>query len=128
MPAVRVVLMTAPDADTAGRVARALVEERLIACANVLPGVTSIYRWQGAVHADAEVLVVMKTRAELVPRLVERAAELHPYQVPELLALVVDDGLPAYCRWVMDETASETCTTVEAGPEQHGVTRETRTY
>lgn len=101
------VLMTAPDAETAGRVARALVDERLVACASLLPGVTSIYRWQGAVHADAEVLVVMKTREPLVPRLMERAAELHPYQVPELLALAVADGLPAYCRWVMDETADE---------------------
>ncbi|HET7230846.1 MAG TPA: divalent-cation tolerance protein CutA [Longimicrobium sp.] len=102
---LRVVLMTAPDADTAARVARALVDERLIACANVLPGATSIYRWEGAVHAEPECLVVMKTREALVPRLVERAAELHPYSVPELLALPVMDGLPAYCRWVMDETA-----------------------
>jgi len=99
--------MTAPDAETAQRIGRALVDERLIACANVLPGVTSIYRWQGAVHADAEVLVVMKTRGALVSRLMERAAELHPYEVPELLALPVADGLPAYCRWVMDETADE---------------------
>jgi periplasmic divalent cation tolerance protein len=103
--AVRVVLMTAPDAGTAERVARALVDERLIACANVLPGVTSIYRWQGEVHTDAECLVVMKTREALVPRLIERAAALHPYDVPELLALPVAEGLPAYCRWVMDETA-----------------------
>lgn len=101
---LRVVLMTAPDTETAARLARALVDERLIACANVLPGVTSIYRWEGAVHEDAECLVVMKTREVLVPRLVERAAELHPYAVPELLALQVMDGLPAYCRWVIDET------------------------
>jgi len=99
--------MTAPDAESAGRVARALVEERLIACANVLPGATSIYRWQGAVHTEAECLVVMKTREALVPRLLERAAVLHPYDVPELLALPVDGGLPEYCRWVLDETADE---------------------
>jgi periplasmic divalent cation tolerance protein len=102
--AIRVVLMTAPDAETAGRVARALVDERLIACANVLPGVTSIYRWQGAVHTEAECLVVMKTREGLVPRLLERAAALHPYDVPELLALPVAGGLAEYCRWVLDET------------------------
>jgi periplasmic divalent cation tolerance protein len=102
--ALRVVLMTAPDADTGRRIARALVDERLIACANVLPGVTSIYRWQGAVEEAAEVLVVMKTPAALVPRLFERAAALHPYEVPELLALPVGHGLPAYCRWVMEET------------------------
>lgn len=102
--AVRVVLMTAPDAEAARSIARALVDERLIACASLLPGVTSIYRWEGAVEEAAEVLVVMKTRAALVPRLVERAAALHPYEVPELLALPVADGLPAYCRWVMEET------------------------
>ena len=96
--------MTAPDADTARRVARALVDERLIACANLRPGVTSIYRWQGAVEEAAEVLVVMKTRAELVSRVTARAAELHPYEVPEVLALEVDGGLAAYCRWVMEET------------------------
>ncbi len=103
--AVRVVLMTALDAETAQRVARTLVDERLIACANVLPGVTSIYRWAGAVHTDAECLVVMKTRETLVPRLLERATALHPYDVPELLSLPVAEGLPAYCRWVLDETA-----------------------
>ncbi len=97
--------MTAPDAETAERIARVLVDERLIACANVLPGVTSIYRWQGQVHADAECLVVMKTRAELVDRLVECVPQLHPYDVPELLALPVDRGLPAYCRWIVDVTA-----------------------
>jgi len=96
--------MTAPDADTARRVARALLDERLIACASLVPGVTSIYRWQGAVEEAAEVLVVMKTRTELVSRLTARAAELHPYEVPEVLALEVDGGLSAYCRWVMEET------------------------
>lgn len=99
--------MTAPDPETASRVARALLDERLIACANLLPGVTSLYRWQGEVRSDAEVLVVMKTRAALVPRLMERATALHPYQVPELLALPVAGGLPAYCRWVLDETPDE---------------------
>ena len=102
--AVRVVLMTAPDADAARRVARTLVDERLIACANLVPGVTSLYRWQGAVEEAGEVLVVMKTRASLVPRLFERAAALHPYDVPELLALPVSDGLAAYRRWVVEET------------------------
>jgi periplasmic divalent cation tolerance protein len=99
-----VVLMTAPDAATAERIARALVEERLIACANLLPGVTSVYRWEGRVQAEAEVLVVMKTREALLPALFERAAALHPYQVPELVAAPVAAGLAAYCRWVDEET------------------------
>ncbi|HEX6749486.1 MAG TPA: divalent-cation tolerance protein CutA [Longimicrobium sp.] len=96
--------MTAPDAAAARTLARALVDERLIACANLVPGVTSIYRWEGRVEEAGEVLVVMKTRAALVPRLLARAAALHPYEVPELLALPVDDGLAAYCRWVAEET------------------------
>ena len=99
-----VALSTAPDAEQAERMGRALVEERLIACVNLVPAVTSIYRWNGAVQAEAEVLLVMKTRAALVPRLKERLARLHPYQVPELVVTAVVDGLDPYCRWVRDET------------------------
>jgi periplasmic divalent cation tolerance protein len=97
-------LSTAPDAEQAERIARALVEERLVACANLVPGLTSIYRWQGAVQADAEVLLVMKTRRALVPRLKERLPALHPYDVPELVVTALVDGLDPYCRWVRDET------------------------
>lgn len=97
-------LSTAPDAEHAARIARALVDERLIACANLVPGVTSIYRWQGAVQADTEVLLLMKTRRALVPHLKERLPQLHPYQVPELVVSEVTDGLEPYCRWVLDET------------------------
>ncbi|WP_420126264.1 divalent-cation tolerance protein CutA [Longimicrobium sp.] len=97
-------LSTAPDAEQAERIARALVEERLIACANLVPGVTSIYRWEGAVQAEAEVLMVMKTRHALVPRLKERLPRLHPYEVPELVVTAVVDGLDPYRRWVRDET------------------------
>ena len=97
-------LSTAPDAEQAERIARALVEERLIACANLVPGLTSIYRWEGAVQAEAEVLLVMKTRRALVPRLKERLPQMHPYQVPELVVTGLVDGLDPYCRWVRDET------------------------
>lgn len=97
-------LSTAPDAEHAARIARALVDERLIACANLVPGLTSIYRWQGEVQADPEVLLLMKTRRALVPRLKERLPQLHPYQVPELVVADVEDGLEPYCRWVRDET------------------------
>ena len=100
-----VALSTAPDAEHAARIARALVEERLIACASLVPGLTSIYRWQGEVQSDPEVLLLMKTRRALVPRLKERLPQLHPYQVPELVVTDVEDGLEAYCRWVRDETA-----------------------
>jgi periplasmic divalent cation tolerance protein len=97
-------LSTAPDAEQAARIGRTLVEERLIACANLVPGLTSIYRWQGAVQTDAEVLLLMKTRRALVPRLKERLPQLHPYQVPELVVTEVTDGLEPYCRWMLDET------------------------
>ena len=97
-------LSTAPDAEQAARIGRALVEERLIACANLVPGLTSIYRWQGQVQTEGEVLLVMKTRRALVDRLKARLPQLHPYQVPELIVTALDDGLEAYCRWVRDET------------------------
>ena len=97
-------LSTAPDAEQARRIGTTLVEERLIACANLVPGVTSIYRWNGGVQVDGEVLIIMKTRRALVPRLKERLPQLHPYEVPELVVTPVVDGLGPYCRWVRDET------------------------
>jgi periplasmic divalent cation tolerance protein len=101
---VVVVLTTVPDAEVGRRLARSLLEDRLIACANLVPGVVSLYRWEGEVRDDDEVLMVMKTRAGLVARLLARIPELHPYELPEVLVLPVEDGLPAYCRWVLDET------------------------
>lgn len=100
---VAVVLVTAPDEEKAAALARTLVEERLIACANLVPKVRSIYRWQGAVHDEAEVLLVMKTRAERFPALAARVKALHPYTVPEVLQLPVGAGADAYLRWVLDE-------------------------
>lgn len=97
------VLTTVADAAAAERLARRLVDERLIACANLVPGLTSVYRWKGSVQAESEVLLLMKTPRARVDRLFERAAELHPYEVPELLALPVEAGLEAYCHWVAAE-------------------------
>jgi periplasmic divalent cation tolerance protein len=99
-------LSTCPDAETAARIARALVEERLAACVNRLPGVTSTYRWQGEIHEDAEVLLVIKTTPERFDALRDRLAELHPYEVPELVALEIADGLLAYLAWLVRETAT----------------------
>jgi periplasmic divalent cation tolerance protein len=101
---VAVVLCTAPDAAAAEALGRALVEERLAACASLVPGVTSLYRWDGVVRSDAEVLILMKTRRTLVPALFLRAAELHPYDVPELVSLPADAVADAYARWVAAET------------------------
>ncbi|MBW3654706.1 MAG: divalent-cation tolerance protein CutA [Gemmatimonadetes bacterium] len=102
--AVVIAFSTAPDAATAERIARALLDEGLIACASLVPGLTSVYRWEGRVHADPEVLLLIKTRREKVPRLKERLPELHPYEVPELVVAPVEDGLAPYCKWVLDET------------------------
>ena len=98
------VLITAPDEETARRIARALVEERLAACVNLLPGVRSIYRWQGAVEEAAEVLLIAKTHAERVAALAARVRALHPYELPEVVVLPVSDGSDAYLRWVVAES------------------------
>lgn len=105
MTEVSVVLMTAPSEAVAASLARALVEERLIACANLVPQVRSIYRWDGAIHDEPEVLVVMKTAAARVPALTERVKALHPASVPEVIEVPVTSGLPAYLAWVRAETS-----------------------
>ena len=97
---VHVVLVTAPDAEVGARIARALVAEGLAACVNLVPGVRSIYRWQGAVHDDAEVLLIAKTRAALVSALGDRVRALHPYELPEVIALPVATGSEPYLEWL----------------------------
>jgi periplasmic divalent cation tolerance protein len=100
---VRVVLMSAPDAATGERIADALVRERLAACASVVPGMTSWFWWEGEVQRASEVLVLMKTAETRVDALVARAADLHPYDVPEVLALPVEAGFARYLSWVERE-------------------------
>lgn len=99
-PSVRVVLSTFPNADKAAEVARVLVEEQLCACVNLVPAVRSIYRWQGAISDDTECLAVIKTTRERFPPLADRLRSLHPYEVPEILALDVADGHAPYLAWV----------------------------
>jgi periplasmic divalent cation tolerance protein len=98
------VLTTVPDLDAGERLVRQLVEERLAACGNLIPGLVSIYRWGGEVAREGELLVLLKTRASGVPALFRRVEELHPYEVPELVALPVDTVSDAYGRWVRQET------------------------
>ena len=97
------VLMTAPGAEVAETVVCGLLDERLVACGNVIPGAVSLYRWEGRVHRDEEVVVILKTLRRLVPRVLERAGELHPYDVPELLVQDVTDCSRAYLEWVGKE-------------------------
>ena len=97
------VLITAPDQTSAERIATELVEKRLAACVNIIPGLTSIYRWQGEMHRDPEVLILVKTVRAAWERLQETVCNLHPYELPEIMAVEVSDGLAAYLDWVAAE-------------------------
>jgi periplasmic divalent cation tolerance protein len=98
--AVQAVLITAPDAEVGASLAGALVEEGLAACVNLVPGVRSIYRWEGAVQDDTEVLLIAKTREALLPALTARVGALHPYDVPEVIALPITGGSEPYLTWL----------------------------
>ena len=101
----RVVLMTAPDQEVAQRIARTLVEERLAACVNLIPGVRSIYRWQGSVEDDAEILLLAKTGRARCAALAARVQALHPYELPEIVVLPVDGGSQRYLDWIVSESS-----------------------
>ncbi|KXK57236.1 MAG: divalent-cation tolerance protein CutA [Chlorobi bacterium] len=100
--AIIVVLITAPSVDVAQQIAATLVEERLAACCTILPAVRSVYRWEGRVEDAEEVLVLVKTAQEFFPQLQQRVLELHPYQLPEVIAVPVVAGLAGYVDWVLD--------------------------
>jgi len=101
---VKIVFCTAP-VEAARRLASTLVEERLAACVNVLPGIESIYRWQGAVETADESLLVVKTSDAALAALTARIAQLHPYATPEIVAVDVAHVAPAYLAWVDAETS-----------------------
>ncbi|XP_077645124.1 protein CutA [Lonchura striata] len=92
--------VTCPNVSVATELARALVQQRLAACVNIIPGVTSVYTWQGKLEEDSEVLLMIKTRSSRVPALSDFVRSRHPYEVPEVLALPVAQGNPPYLRWV----------------------------
>ena len=102
----RVALITAPDLETARGLARDLVTSGTIACANLIPGIESIYRWRGAIEESREVLLVVKTTAGRLPELESRLSELHPYEVPELVVLAPDHVAAPYLAWLAAETAA----------------------
>ena len=98
------VVVTAVDADWLAGFTRTLVEERLAACGHVLAPIRSVYRWEGAVQDEAEGRVALHTRRSLVPAVVERTRELHPYALPCVIAMSLVGGNPAYLQWIVDET------------------------
>lgn len=105
MAELQLIYTTWPDAEAAETAASALLDARLIACANIFPAGQSLYRWEGSVRSEAETVMVLKTRAALVAELRNRVAALHPYDTPCILALGVTGANQAFADWVVAETA-----------------------
>lgn len=102
-----VVLVTAPDQDIGNKIAQALVEERLAACVNILPGIVSYYRWEGKIQTDQEVQLFIKTREDLVEdKIIHLVRDLHPYDLPEIITLPVIGGSEPYLDWILAETGA----------------------
>jgi periplasmic divalent cation tolerance protein len=93
---------TIPDAETARRIAKEIVDLRLAACANILPHVHSIYHWQGKAETADEVLTIFKLAASSYPEFEAKLRSLHPYDVPEIIAYRIDRGLPGYLCWIIE--------------------------
>jgi periplasmic divalent cation tolerance protein len=99
---ITMAIVTAPSHDVADRLVTTIVEERLAACGNIVPGLTSIYHWEGALQRASEVLIIFKTTRAVLAQLMARVEEIHPYDVPEVLAVPVTAGLDAYSAWVAE--------------------------
>ena len=103
-----VVYITAPSEEEGAKIARALVEERLAGCVNIVPNIRSIYSWHGKIEDDEEVLLIAKTRPELFNGLKTRVISLHSYSVPEIIALPIVTGAEEYMKWLKDVTSQQT--------------------
>ncbi|MGD9944858.1 MAG: divalent-cation tolerance protein CutA [Burkholderiaceae bacterium] len=114
---VLLLLSNVADDDAAHRIARTLVEERLAACVNLLPGCTSIYRWQGAIEEAQETTLLIKTSRRRHAACQQRLKELHPYEVPEMVTVAPDAVWPAYASWVLAETRPARQRQAKARPE-----------
>jgi len=106
MPEQVVVFITTGSVEEGQKIAHALVEERLAACVNIISPIESIYRWEGKVHDDQEVLLIVKTAAEMLEKLAARVKQLHCYEVPEIIALSIVAGAENYLRWIDEQTGS----------------------
>ncbi|MBN1485715.1 MAG: divalent-cation tolerance protein CutA [Chloroflexia bacterium] len=107
-----IVLCTVPTEESAQQIAQALVQDHLAACVNILPGIRSIYYWKDKICDDPELLLLIKSRQELFPLLQRRLQSLHPYEVPEILSLPVQEGAPTFLEWLLRATE------VEPAPEE----------
>ncbi len=99
-----IILSTCPDRDSAERLARALVEQGKAACVNILPGIRSLYRWQGRLESAEELLLLIKSNSQAYPGAERLIQQLHPYELPEIVAVPVENGLPAYLDWISENT------------------------
>ncbi len=104
MTGVSVVLVTVGKEEEAAAFARKLVEEKLAACVNIIPRIRSIYRWKNEIFDEAESLLVMKIRSSVFPLIRKRIRELHSYEVPEIVCFPIEDGLPEYLDWVLENS------------------------
>ena len=102
-----IVITHTPDRDVAQKIARALIERKLAACVNILAECTSVYRWQGKLETATEVPLLIKTRAAIYGDVEAAIKNLHPYELPEIVAVPIERGLPAYLEWVNAETVTE---------------------
>lgn len=102
-----VVLLTAPSLEVGEEIGTQLVEQKLAACANILPDVVSIFSWQGEIQNDSEVMLVIKTRGELFEQLAAAVEALHPYETPEIIALPILAGSQRYLEWIEAETSDD---------------------
>ena len=102
-----IVITNAPDRDIALKIARALIERKLAACVNILAECTSVYRWRGKLETATEVPLLIKTRAAIYPDLEAAIKSLHPYELPEIVAVPIERGSPEYLEWVNAETVTE---------------------
>jgi periplasmic divalent cation tolerance protein len=101
------VMITTGSEEEGEKIAKALLEERLIACANLIGGVRSLYRWKDRICDDREILMLCKTRGELFPRLSEKVKSIHSYEIPEIIAFPLVQGWQSYLDWVEQETMAE---------------------
>lgn len=101
------IMSNVPDLDTARRIARELVDSRVAACVNILPAVHSVYRWEGKTEEALEITLIVKSTADRYDEVETTIKRLHPYEVPEIIALPIAHGLPAYLQWVVAETRKD---------------------
>jgi len=102
-----IIFVTAASEQEAASISRTLVEEGLVACANIIPQIRSLYRWEGKIWDEREALIIIKSREDLFERIRSRVKELHSYEVPEITAIKIDEGDSAYLQWIESVTTSK---------------------